>query len=386
MPFSFFALNGVRRFLVPLAGLTVQFAGIVNAQQPKRITLPLANAESEVTFTQVTSVRELDDGSLLVTDRRENRLVHLTWRSGNETVLGRVGNGPGEYRIVGQLYPLSGDSTLFIDSYNGRWNLLVGTRFAHSFSESRPVNRLFNGREAGADRFGNVLAVRAFAHPGRQQLHATADSLVILLANWTSERIDTIARVRGSRSLHQTLPPRGGRPASFIGGNPLRSEDQALLFPDGWIAVARIAPYSVDWRTREGRWLKGSPLPFNAVKVNDREKCRAYARYFGTRRPCEPSILEGWPAIVPPFIPNLREPTLMAAPDGSLVIARLSTATSNRNRYDVVDRNGRLAGVVELAQNEVLIGFGAKSAFVVVTDDLDVQTLKRHPWPLAGSR
>jgi hypothetical protein len=286
MPFSFFALNGVRRFLVPLAGLTVQFAGIVNAQQPKRITLPLANAESEVTFTQVTSVRELDDGSLLVTDRRENRLVHLTWRSGNETVLGRVGNGPGEYR----------------------------------------------------------------------------------------------------RSLHQTLPPRGGRPASFIGGNPLRSEDQALLFPDGWIAVARIAPYSVDWRTREGRWLKGSPLPFNAVKVNDREKCRAYARYFGTRRPCEPSILEGWPAIVPPFIPNLREPTLMAAPDGSLVIARLSTATSNRNRYDVVDRNGRLAGVVELAQNEVLIGFGAKSAFVVVTDDLDVQTLKRHPWPLAGSR
>jgi len=47
------------------------------------------------------------------------------------------------------------------------------------------------------------------------------------------------------------------------------------LFPDGWIAIARLDPYLVEWRTPDGRTVRGTPLPSARVKVDDAEK-RAY--------------------------------------------------------------------------------------------------------------
>lgn len=104
------------------------------------------------------------------------------------------------------------------------------------------------------------------------------------------------------------------------------------------------------------------------------------ADWFGTTGECHPERLSGWPKTIPPFVPR-RTPTLLAAPNGSLAIARTPTASSRDNRYDIVDRQGQLTEVVILGPGATLIGFGANSAYVVVTDDLGLQTLERHPWP-----
>jgi hypothetical protein len=175
--------------------------------------------------------------------------------------------------------------------------------------------------------------------------------------------------------------PAAGRAGTVVSNNPLGSEEKALLFSDGWISIAWADPYRVDWRSPNGHWIRGSPLPFEAVALNNREKCAALQRWALTRSSsCDPSILPGWPRTIPPFLPGMT-PVLLAAPDGRLVVARTSTLASPGKDYDIVDRQGKLAGRIRLRQNEVLIGFGVRSAYVLVTDDLGLQTIQRHPWP-----
>lgn len=365
---------------------TALLGGPGSAQQARRIALRAPDAVAAVEFTRVTSVRELRDGSLLVADQAEGRLVLVRWGSAEVTAIGRAGNGPGEYRAVGWLYALAGDSTLFTDSYLGRWLLLDGPSIVATVGEQRTLNRLLGGQLSGADEFGHVLGVRGEVFSGRApRTRETADSLLLLLAGRAAQRVDTIARLKGRGGGGFHVGQReGGRPAFIVTANPLSSEDQALLFRDGWMAVARTEPYRVDWRAPDGRCVRGAPLPFTAVRVNDRERCAAMERVLPSGGSCDPSSLPGWPETVPPFpSPWLQRlaPALLAAPDGRLVIARTPTVTSPRRQYDVVDRTSRLVGVISMSSNETLIGFGARSVYTLSTDDLGVQTLRRHPWP-----
>ena len=367
-----------------VAALCLAAAG--SGQQHRRMELPAADAVAEVGFTRVTSVRELGDGSVLVADHAEERLVLVQWRSGEVRIIGRVGNGPGEYRAVGWLYPLAGDSTLLTDSYSGRWLLLDGTRIAGTVSEQRPLNRLLPPQLFGADRMGQVLSVPEAVVPVRgPNARRKSDSLALILAERVSQRVDTFGLIKGRGSEgFQARRPSRGRPGQVVLYNPLASQDKALLFLDGWVAIARAEPYRVDWRAPDGRWVHGAPLPFVAVKASDREKCWAMERWFGRVDPCDPAELPGWPEVMPPFVslwPQGLEPVLLAGADGHLVIARTPSAASPEHRYDVVDRQGRLAGFIPLPLNESLIGFGVRSAYVLSVDGVGLQTLRRHPWP-----
>jgi hypothetical protein len=160
---------------------------------------------------------------------------------------------------------------------------------------------------------------------------------------------------------------------------PFPSSEQVRLFSDGWIAIARLDPYLVEWRSPDGRVVRGSPLPYGRVKVDDAEK-RAYMAAIAaanSKTPEPPDSRNDWPATIPPF----PEDALLAAPNGSLFIARSKTAAAPTLRYDVIDRRGVLTGQLTLPANERLVAFGAKSAYVVVTDDDGIQRVRRHPYP-----
>jgi len=72
---------------------------------------------------------------------------------------------------------------------------------------------------------------------------------------------------------------------------------------------------------------------------------------------------------------------LFAAPDGKLLIARTPTAAAPQHQYDVVDRNGHLVAILSMKSSEALIGFGAQSVYVLETDDMGIQRIRRHSWP-----
>jgi hypothetical protein len=173
-----------------------------------------------------------------------------------------------------------------------------------------------------------------------------------------------------------------GLPPTVIIGTPFSSEDRALLFPDGWIAVVRLQPYRVDWRRPDGHWVRGPLLPFHPRRVTAQERVWAMTRAYG-RALRDTEQLSGWPEIVPPFLSwnRGRAPVLLALPDGRLAIARTPTASDSTNRYDLVDRTGALTAVLRLPPYEAIVGFGARSVYVVATDEDDAQRLRRHPWP-----
>lgn len=334
--------------------------------------------------TWITSVRELRDGRVLILDRGERTLHVADVTSGHLTTVGRQGDGPGEYRMPMRVHCLGADSTLLEDHQGGRWLYLTGARLVGT--EPIVQTHGYVPELAGADALGRVAEVRAFRYgqsPGlpRLSIHSSAESLYVILWHRTAQRADTVARLRGHfRGLRQIFRPltKGGAPTSVIIDNPLAVEEQAKLFCDGWLAVAYLDPYRVDWRSPRGDWVRGQPLPFEARTVDRKQQAYALDRSRGHRDwNLEPDDVPAWPEILPPFFND----ALLALPSGHLAIRRTPDQRIRRTVYDLVDRRGRLAGQLILGENEHLVGFGGHFAYVVVVDQNDVQRLRRHPWP-----
>jgi hypothetical protein len=337
-------------------------------------------------FSLVTGIRELRDGRLLVADRAQNRLELIDWETGTATAAGRQGDGPGEYRQVAWMYALGGDSTLVTDPIRRHWYLMDGPRIAERIIGGGRLGSLLGPLLSGADESGRVLgAMGPMLSYGSPTSRERADSLFLVLARIGSERLDTLARVKGQASQNVTAPryAPGGSVMSF----PFRTEELGILFSDGWVAVAWLEPYRVDWLRPDGEWVRGPPLPFTPQRIDDREKCLAIRMLDHTPQPCDPGAV-GAPETLPPFLwvssramVGWQTNTLLATPDGKLLIRRTPSAASPGNRYDLVDRRSELVGTLTLPENEAVIGFGATSVYILAMDEWGLETLRRHPWP-----
>ena len=117
--------------------------------------------------------------------------------------------------------------------------------------------------------------------------------------------------------------------------------------------------------------------PFRAVRVSADENAAYIARHPGLRNATD------WPAELPPFE---APTTLLESPEGMLLIKRLPTRAEPGTRYDVIDRAGKLRGQLVLGNSEHILGFGARSLYVVETDGDGIQRLRRHLYTAAPVR
>lgn len=81
-------------------GLLVSAAPLA-AQRIPTFALPPADVTHPHEFTSITSMRELPDGRVIVTDGRERQLLVLDFATGESREIGRKGSGPNEYTMVG---------------------------------------------------------------------------------------------------------------------------------------------------------------------------------------------------------------------------------------------------------------------------------------------
>jgi hypothetical protein len=362
-------------------------AAVQNAHTQPTVRLGAPVAATPYDFVQPIAIRELPDGTLLITDQSENRLVHYNFANGAAKDIGRTGSGPGEYRTVGWLYALGADSSLLTDSYTGRWFVLVGTRVVKMFSEHEPANIVLRGLLHGASRDGHVIATRDHLYAtGARRFLGSSDTLVLVRGNWRTGAVDTVARLLGAGANGRTqFPATFTRPNYIFPTNLLAAKEQAVLFPDGWIAIARLQPYRVDWRRPNGEWIRGATLPTYAPRATTaRDKCFAIRLFGGETFSCERYTFNGWPSVIPPFahVGAVRVPTLLADIEGNVLIERLRTVESPTRRYDVVDRQARIKRIILLGPNEQIIGFGARHVYVVHTDGDDLKSIRKHslPW------
>ncbi len=188
----------------------VLFAGIAaihpaHTQPTVRFATPVAATPYE--FVRPIAIRELPDGTALIADQSENRLLHYNFATGASTNIGRTGSGPGEYRTVGWLFALGADSSLLTDAYTGRWFVLVGTKITKTFAEQEPANLLLRGRLDGASRDGHVVSTQAHIYAkGARRFPSTADTFVLIRANWRAVAIDTVARLLGPGDADAAQP------------------------------------------------------------------------------------------------------------------------------------------------------------------------------------
>ncbi len=351
------------------------------------VELAPTNGTIEDDFTNITSVRELPDGRVLIADTREKRLVVADWKTGYTERLGRVGSGPGEFRSPRYLLALGPDSTLLFDTQQHRVIVIVGADKLRPFPVKDGLRvTSFSPPIRGVDRDSRLVVYAKIPnrtpdpdHPGFQTVWGS-DSVLVVIANLWQPGLDTIARIRGKfrgrSSVDRTIR---GRQWVFELVNPFGVEEQAWMFPDGWMALALASPYRVDWRTPDGTWIHGAPLPFTPIPATDTEKLAAMSRYaMAIPEPqLDPSEYPGWPEFVPPF----TNAALVPLHDGRVAIARFVTSASTLQVYDIVDRNGALSARIQVPLNSRIIAFGRESVYLVTRGAYDVERLTRHPLP-----
>jgi len=356
--------------------------GLCGQSRPRDAFLAEALGGSLGDFTRIAAVRGLSDGSVLVLDQgRDQPLVRVDFATGRQTIVARRGAGPGEFRSAARLIPLPGDSTLLPDGAQRRWVVLAGSKVAQTTTaDAYPLAGQFVGWFVGADDRGRILAVEPTMVDGSTALPGLADSVLVAVVDRRTGVVDTMFRMSGGKG--RIVAAKRRTPAgmlSVLTTSPLAVDDQALMFIDGWIGLARANPYRAIWIDPAGRRISGPTIDTVTVRVDDEERRATMKRRYSDLPDLRenPLAFSDWPAELPPF----GRDALSAAPDGSLVVHRMLSSRARFERYDVVDRSGRLVRTINLPLGARLVGFGARSVYVATKGDDDIERLSRHPWP-----
>lgn len=350
-------------------------------------------------FAAVQTVREMDDGRVLVADPLGQVVVRLDLDAGTADTIGAVGEGPGEYIQPDAVRPLPGGRTLLVDLGNGRLTEL-GPEL--EFGETRPYAM------GDATRGGLVMALpHAVDDRGRlyfrdmSGMGAPADSAHILRLDLESGAVDSLAMFK----LPGTTRRESGGPNNQsvqVTQIPLSPEDAWGVSPDGLLVVARAGDYHVDWIGEDGTVTSGPPVPYVPVGIGRAEKLewRDQRSENGGGLGMEVSIANGsvsirasrggsgigadeldefaWPEVKPAFYGG----TVPVLVDGrGRAWVRRHREAGEPGTYDVFDGSGGLAETVEVGVGRRVVSFGDGRLYAVHMDEYGLQYLERYTLP-----
>jgi len=374
---------------VPILFAAFLIASRSSAQKVPERTLSKPEVELAQPFSDLTAIRELRDGRVIVVDGRELKVQVVDFRAGTAATIGRNGEGPGEYRWPGRLHALPGDSTLLQDQAGGRLLIITPDAKPGGFLDLNRPGDAAPGRRFFL-RFSDALG-RLYAQA--EPIRIGADGVAQLTDSSAIERLD---RASGVRDTVADWPLRKDAGARLMNGmvitmprrQPFPAWDQWLVSPDGRIAFLFYEPYRVDYVAPNRALTHGKPIPYERVKVDAalkeqyREERRRPSMAMTASRggastigPIKMPYQEpsDWPESLPPF--------LSAAPsfssDGMLWIKR-ATAAGVAPTFDLIDGKGELVERVILPKRSKLVGFGNGTVYLVRLDEDDLQYLQRH--------
>lgn len=349
-------------------------------QQVPTVALTRPTASPKESFTEVSSVFELPDRRLLVADQMERRLVLLDPTSSAVKSLGRLGEGPREFRRPGLLLPRPNHGALLWD-YSLRRFLPINPD--GSLEDAIPMPSVAYLSVTGVDRQGRV-----YAKTLGQRMGATREDSA-WVTRWTppAQTIDTVMRV--NRNGAARIIPRGGLLPTFPAWDA-----QALLLT-GDIVTLEAATYRVTiWR--DGKRIASTQVPWTPVPVTNEEKTAFLAGWEGLktlsstgpgRRAPVAAPKRGklsdfnFPAFKPPFV----DEAVYASSDDHIWVRRSTVHTDSVPQYDVLDATGRLVGRVALPLRTTIVGFGMGVVYLGEKNEDDEVRLRRYPLPKFGA-
>ncbi len=361
--------------------------------QELKLTKPAAALKHQ--FSSITGFRELPDGRVLVADGVDQALIRADLASQQLDTIGRVGQGPGEYKAPDLLVPLPGGATLVTDLGNARLTVFDA---AGKYQESIPIAQGGIGPGGGTLRLllprGSDTQGRLYYQPAGAD--PRADSSVVVRWDRSSGKTDTVARVKLPKLITKTS---GGPNNRNVRQRPppYPAQEGWVVADDGRVALIRVGGYRVDWVLPNGSRVVGKPIPAPAIAVGTPEKkeyledqaanglsvqmqnvngqvSMSFSRGRQQNDDADEQQLDGpeWPGTKPP-----TSGIYLAAPDGSVWVER-SVAAKGARTYDVVGQQGQLVRQVVLPAGRRAVGIGAKGLYAKYVDDNGVSFLERY--------
>ncbi len=362
----------------------------LEGQQPPAIRkLVRPDARFGEPFDQLLALRELASGKVLLTDVGARAVLLADFATGEQTPVGRNGQGPGEYQFPGELLA-AGDTTFIVDRASRR--LLVVGPDGRMTDRTVPFPDAIGGfpDARGADRRGRIyFQASPFRLPGDGEApdQRVPDSTVVLRWDRAADRVDTLAKVKIPATLVAASGNRQAR-AVVMRPQPYAAQDDWAAGADGRVAIARVADYHVEWLDG-GRRTAGAPVAYERRKVTAADRDRYLAELRNNRnrlvvtrgpgggggRAPEVRVPEprdedfAWPEYLPPFRRGM-----LISPEGEAWVVRQDSLPV----YDVFDHRGNLTARVELPAGRRLLGLGRRTLYAVRTDDDGLQWLERY--------
>ncbi len=377
---------------LPLAG------GVLAAQEP--VTLGDAEAVYEESFSVVSTVREMPDGRVLVADALGQVLMRLDLDAGTADTLGRVGEGPEEYRQPDAVWPLPGGKTLLVDLGNGRLTELSPEL---EFGDTRPyaIGELGPGRELvlaipqAVDDRGR-LYFRSFGRMGGGEL--ASDSAYILRLDLESEVVDSVGRIKLAGTTTRTSGGPNNQNTS-VSPIPLSAADAWGVAADGRVVIVRSGDYHVDWIGSGGDVVSGPAVAYEPVRIGrgERQEWADSRSETGGGLGISLSVSNNamtmtasrggasndddldqyeWPDYAPAFYGR----PVPVDPAGRAWVRRHLDA-GEAPVYDVFDGTGERRMVVQLLPGRRVVSFGDGKIYVVRMDEYGLQYLERYALP-----
>ncbi len=378
-------------------------AGCSAGEAPSATGLPagvFARLELEAghpeAFSFLNGVRELADGTVLAADPLSQVVLHVDLLAGTADTLGRVGEGPQEYKQPDQVFPLPGDSTLLVDL--GKMRLTV-------LGPDGAFREGMNMASATEDGRMEVLLPRFLDTDGRIYFTGSRgmdqgppDSTLVLRIDRVTQKVDTM----GWTWRPEPIVTRSGSSVRMM-GRQMEGRDDWAAGADGRFAIVRAADYSVEWRYPDGRVVKGPPNPVEPRTITEEDKL-AYVERRSTAGlmtmvtssasgAMEMSMSRGgggrvmgetnlqdyvWAETFAPFQPDRSQ----VSPGGELWVERWLPG-DRAPQMDVFGGEGAKLGIVDLPEHRQLIGFGSTAqgepaVYLVRTDEFDLKWLERY--------
>lgn len=255
-------------------------------QTPPVRQLGAVQARSAESFGPLVSLRHLSNGSVLVNDQLNRRVVMLDPALGSlKVVADSTPATANAYsgRSAG-LIAYRGDSSLFVDPQSLTMLVIdpagnVGRTMA--LPRSQDAMMLGNSVFGGATWDGKGLVyrtvnfqrmMRGMRPGGGMQAPEMPDSTPIVRVDLATRVVDTLGQIRIPQMKFDVQRDDNNRVSVTSIANPLPTVDDWAVLADGSIAIVRGSDYRVDFVRPDGTREAGAKIPFEWRRLSDEDK------------------------------------------------------------------------------------------------------------------
>ncbi len=379
-------------------------ATVLAAQGPPIRDLPKPSREISDPFSTIIAAREFKPGKLIVSDGAESQVSLVDFANGSKTAIGRKGAGPGEYTIAAALLGLAGDTLWIVDGAGAAARIVsfgpdlkAGTTF---------TLQLFNQQDSSVVQgaMASDTHGRLFVTQMKFRIGATGpvipDSMELV---WLDPRSGSGSAGGGGRNAARTalgrirIPQSGKQDIQNQAGHikvttpypGLVPADGWTAFPDGRVAIVRGAGYRVEFILPNGTRPAPTTIAYEHYPVKEEDKAAeldavrklAAEQLAMVRKMMPPGTTlditvtqpSSWPAEYPP----LSITGILAAPNGDLWVRRSVPVRLKRERWDQIDKDGKLVARWQLAESTTIVAVGAGAVYTARRDEDDLRYVQR---------